>query len=829
MGSLCLSSASNLRCLSLSRNEYIGILIPTGLEIIFSTWLIHKIRGSARRNLLLAAEGWAYFALALLDTLSHVLPAVRNNFNAFRIIDLTLGAASFVPLLLYTLFLFFFTCAETLNVVPRKFQRIGKGLLIVFIPIILITNEIASFIGIQHLTNGKGVLFISFANTQSRFTWTFLSSLAIALLTAYQAVNFCFAFFRLAKAFINSRRIETSSSDEVVLFNGMGWINAGIKLGAIESVVGFAEAGFGTALVRRILRFLGRACLVIGSIKGVDFSEDFRVLQSEMSSANKAKYPNRRSLRPFISNPRFSTFRQLSPAATSFHANQEKRPYTGTAGNRDGMEYFAAIKQQARARQQRVTVHFDEHSGQAPTLEMRFSALDMPSPALIVESIKSRPASEWTRPAPRRSSFYANSTYTTGTTTFTHTQEPEPAAALKRSATMPSVGTAGRVPSMTIRNAFLNSSDSGHGHVRGPSEISSYSQAPSLSHSVVSELARQFPGLPPRVIKPPFPTKVSRGASGGAAAERSNSQRSAATATRSPSQRSALSASSSIRRKPVPLYIPRPIDPFDDADEEQEQDKRNTKSPDFAIISDDGSRFASPRTGTGTGMAPSSTSGYTFTTPTTTTDNPFKYDDSVTETSSRYRYPVSVSRSRDGSLMAPADGTGRVVSITPSEEIPEVEAPLNVNTRSLMMSSPQQESGVVDHSWDSRHGHYPGKSMETIDISWLKNPTQGGSDDGDEYRGQVVLAARGHRSKPSLTRIKSVGKAPKRYTPEPTQNPIVHTRGSIYIEPIVIPPRDSKLVSQVEAIQGSLESGPLRDSDVSLFGVEKESVYVRRY
>jgi hypothetical protein len=42
----------------------------------------------------------------------------------------------------------------------------------------------------------------------------------------------------------------------------------GIKLGAIETVVGFAPAGFGGAITRRILRLLGRACLIVGIVKG---------------------------------------------------------------------------------------------------------------------------------------------------------------------------------------------------------------------------------------------------------------------------------------------------------------------------------------------------------------------------------------------------------------------------------------------------------------------------------------------------------------------------------------------------------------------------------
>ena len=49
---------------------------------------------------------------------------------------------------------------------------------------------------------------------------------------------------------------------------GIGWIATGLKLGAIESVAGFANAGFGGALTRKILRLVARAFLIIGVIKG---------------------------------------------------------------------------------------------------------------------------------------------------------------------------------------------------------------------------------------------------------------------------------------------------------------------------------------------------------------------------------------------------------------------------------------------------------------------------------------------------------------------------------------------------------------------------------
>jgi hypothetical protein len=112
------------------------------------------------------------------------------------------------------------------------------------------------------------ILAIGFRSESDQALWTFFSSLTIAILAIYQAINFVLTFYQLLRVFIDKRRIETSGSDEAHLFHGIGWIAGGIKLGAIETVVGFAPAGFGGAITRRILRLLGRGCLIIGIVKG---------------------------------------------------------------------------------------------------------------------------------------------------------------------------------------------------------------------------------------------------------------------------------------------------------------------------------------------------------------------------------------------------------------------------------------------------------------------------------------------------------------------------------------------------------------------------------
>lgn len=301
----------------------------------------------------------------------------------------------------------------------------------------------------------------------------FFSSVTLALLVAFQAFCFCFAFYRLIRAFLTQRNIETDSKDAAVLFKGIGWINGGIKLGAIETVVGFVFGGVQIAYARRGLRMLSRALLCIGVAKGcvvpsshkgvetnteflmkhsVDATEDFTEIQNELESNSSHKEFRRSRLRELISNPRLSTFRPLSPTATAFHATPRAPPLTSYAkkavtdrrrhpyaasdlfsaeksrGNLyarspildaeksnlpspgsplafavspkpvtttglPGMVEFARVKAQRMSQHssKRVTVHYNHGT---PELHLRLSVTELPSPAVIAESIKSRPATE---------------------------------------------------------------------------------------------------------------------------------------------------------------------------------------------------------------------------------------------------------------------------------------------------------------------------------------------------------------------------------------------------------------------------------------------------
>ncbi|KAF9448433.1 hypothetical protein P691DRAFT_759907 [Macrolepiota fuliginosa MF-IS2] len=448
----CVSLASILRCYyssSGSELHHILLIIPVALELIFSTSLIFTNWRSGKRHLLLVAEGLVYFLLALAEVLLLQIPAARDNIPAFKAIDQTIGALSFTQLFFYMAFLYAFVRSEFLPIIPSRIRRIIRPLLLTFIPTVLAMNAVSSFAGITYTLSSKPHVETDLNGDRGRFVWTFFSSVTLALFIGFQFSCFCFAFYRLVRALLTQRNIETNSKDAAVLFRGIGWINAGIKLGAIETTIGFVFYGIPIAYVRRVMRMFSRALLCIGVAKGMDQTEDFRAVRDELESNTSAKEFRRPSLRVLISNPRLSTFRQLSPTATAFHATPRVpriaslnagettsggRPHPYSAGgyltrekSRDrlsaqtpvvnekfdplspglassftsptitqglpGMAEFARIKAQRMSQYspKRVTVYYDHGT---PTLHLRLSVLDLPTPAIIAQNLKNRPTSE---------------------------------------------------------------------------------------------------------------------------------------------------------------------------------------------------------------------------------------------------------------------------------------------------------------------------------------------------------------------------------------------------------------------------------------------------
>ena len=61
---------------------------------------------------------------------------------------LVTGVASFLPIFFYTFFLFILTSNDLAETLPKRLKNVAKLSLILFVPAIIIFNEIASFVGV---------------------------------------------------------------------------------------------------------------------------------------------------------------------------------------------------------------------------------------------------------------------------------------------------------------------------------------------------------------------------------------------------------------------------------------------------------------------------------------------------------------------------------------------------------------------------------------------------------------------------------------------------------------------------------------------------------
>ncbi|TRM67626.1 hypothetical protein BD626DRAFT_103641 [Schizophyllum amplum] len=425
MGYICLSSPTVLRCQSFTTVQSVVLVIPAGLEALVASWTVYANWGLGhRKHMLLAAEGCVYLALALLDMITHLLPAIRDDIRAFRVVDTIVGVASVFPIFFYGLFIFFLLRSQFIDSYPRWLKLLIQiSLIAVLLPITLILYEVASFVGITRgaFTNGSAtIVAIGFQNDRDEGLWTVFTYSALALLAAMQALPACFALKHLLHVNRDHKQIQSSANGTFHSFGGTIWTTTGLIIGLIETLVGYAPPSFATVLTRRILRALSRAKLCVGASLGMESVETF-------DDARQGQGLRRSKLLQLIANPRLSTFRELSPTATTFHAaaRAPEKPISQpvTSLGLPGMRGFANLRGDVPAgARERVTVYWG--GARAPTLHVRFSELNMPSPSLITERFRSpspevsevgstwRPTSDWsilTGPPLRRNSVAGSS------------------------------------------------------------------------------------------------------------------------------------------------------------------------------------------------------------------------------------------------------------------------------------------------------------------------------------------------------------------------------------------------------------------------------------
>jgi hypothetical protein len=187
-------------------------------------------------------------------------------------------------MLSYTSYLLWLSRRDFIPYLPRRLQPAAKYFFTGFIPVLVVSDFVASLgisirerfnsfvlfltnVSSENLSFPQAPLMIDFTN-KSESLWLSLGQLSLALYSNYQCLTAFLALYRLFAALSDQRRIDITDTDERHFFNGTGWIAFGIKVGAVETIVGFAGGGFAVPLSRRIIRLMGRVCIIIGSLKG---------------------------------------------------------------------------------------------------------------------------------------------------------------------------------------------------------------------------------------------------------------------------------------------------------------------------------------------------------------------------------------------------------------------------------------------------------------------------------------------------------------------------------------------------------------------------------
>ena len=219
-----------------------------------------------------------------------------------------------------------------------------------------------------------------------------------------------------------------------------------------------------------------------------------------------------------ISNPRNSTFTRLSPHATTFYglpraadSDFNTARFVGGVSRADSSEEIRKARQQHR-----VTVRIDDGGKKAPTLDLRLSDLNIPSPEVLTATYNKRgtlvdnlgvgdekDAMKRLQMRMRTDSETTNFTHSLATPdavarrTFKYSAQSRAPVDLVRSKSSVSHASSKTSRSGLPSSVRRNNSDASLARPR----IARHESGDTLD--VVHQLAQQFPGIPPRVPRYP--------------------------------------------------------------------------------------------------------------------------------------------------------------------------------------------------------------------------------------------------------------------------------------------------------------------------------------
>ncbi|KAI0034797.1 hypothetical protein K488DRAFT_83641 [Vararia minispora EC-137] len=332
-----------------------------------------------------------------------MVPTFQTSLSSFRSLDIFIGAASFTPILFFTLFLYLFKRTEFFPAFPTRFTFVSNLFAVLVVPFLFVTNEVGSFIGndyavvqFQTVPPSSPQFAVGSHNHAAETARLFFDSIALALMAAFSISTFLVFFIRLSASVVNQRRIEDEggTQEETYLFKGTGWMALGLVFASAETLAGFASGSFGLFFTRRLLRMLGRACVAIGVVKGPDRRLQFDMLDNEKRDGRRKSTMRLRIGAPLLVDSSRRISQLMGIDLTRGRDSMQPGTGTGTVPLVPNSIPFPMAQETPLSRypnppdmssvksSQRVTVSL--RRGRAPTLILRLSDNNLPSPTAIM-------------------------------------------------------------------------------------------------------------------------------------------------------------------------------------------------------------------------------------------------------------------------------------------------------------------------------------------------------------------------------------------------------------------------------------------------------------
>ena len=114
---------------------------------------------------------------------------------------------------------------------------------------------------------GQMLLGIGFSSSALQTLSQIFASITLVILILYQAFFFLSSVY-VGASLAQERRVGGNFFEGFTMptMAGIIWLSIGIKMGFVETILGFVNGGFSIILARRVLRMTSRCCLIIGSL-----------------------------------------------------------------------------------------------------------------------------------------------------------------------------------------------------------------------------------------------------------------------------------------------------------------------------------------------------------------------------------------------------------------------------------------------------------------------------------------------------------------------------------------------------------------------------------